>query len=101
AFEKAAALLGTIPWGLEGLAAVRLDQGRFAEARAATERLLGLPGNEAERRVRRRQLDLCDSLLAVAADLPAILPRRARPPQASTPRAPAEWGLKHQRLPAP
>jgi len=47
-----------------------LDLGRFAEARAAVESSLKLPVvNDAERRELRRQLDLCDSLLAVEARL--------------------------------
>src|SRR5262249_27718683 len=99
AFERAATAPGVIPGVWEELAGTRLDQGRFAEARAATERLLKLPANDAERRARQRQLDLCDSLLAVA-DLPAVLAGKERPTEASTLRALAEWCLKHKRLTA-
>src|SRR5262249_56421501 len=83
AFQKAAPRLPGLPWAWEGLAAAQLDQGHFAEARAATQRLLELPGKPAERRGQRRQLDLCDSLLAIAADLPAILAGKHRPAQAA------------------
>jgi serine/threonine-protein kinase len=100
AFEMAAPLAPSFPGTWEGLAAARLDQGRFAEARAATERLLALPAKDAERRARRRQLDLCDSLLAIADDLPAILAGRKRPAAAATQRALAEWCLKHKRFTA-
>jgi serine/threonine-protein kinase len=99
AFQKAAPLLGPIPWAAEGLAAARLDQGRFAEARAALEQLR-LPSKDTERRVRQRQLELCDSLLAIATDLPAIVAGKKRPEKASTQRALAEWCLKHKRLTA-
>jgi tetratricopeptide (TPR) repeat protein len=95
AFQKAAG-----PFAWEGLAAARLDQGRFAEARAALERFRILPTNATQRRARRRQLDLCDSLLAIAADLPAILAGKVRPAKVSTQRALAEWCLKHKRLTA-
>jgi tetratricopeptide (TPR) repeat protein len=100
AFNKAAKLVPGRTWAWEGLAAVRLDQGRFADARAATERLLALPVGSAERRAQRRQLDLCDSMLAIDADLPAILAGKERPAKASTQRALAEWCLKHRRLTA-
>jgi serine/threonine-protein kinase len=99
AFQKAAPLLGPIPWAWEGLAAARLDQGRFAEARAALEPLR-LPPGDTERRARQRQLDLCDSLLPLSADLPAILAGKKRPEKVSTQRALAEWCLKHRRLTA-
>src|SRR5262249_31790992 len=46
AFEKAAPRTPGLPWAWEGLAAARLDQGRFAEARAATERLLELSAKD-------------------------------------------------------
>jgi serine/threonine-protein kinase len=71
AFKKAAGMNLSMAW--EGLAAARLDQGRFAEARAAIRSALALPGSDVAQRARRRQLDLCDSLLAIEADLPAIL----------------------------
>src|SRR5262249_41019633 len=61
AFTRAANVLSARSWAWDGLAAARLDQGRFAEARAATERLLALPSGPAERRAWRRRLDLCDS----------------------------------------
>jgi serine/threonine-protein kinase len=84
----------------DGLAAARLDQGRIAEARAATARLLELPAPEAERHGQRRQLALCDSLVAVEAELPAFLAGDRRPAKVSTQLALAEWCLKHRRLPA-
>jgi serine/threonine-protein kinase len=99
-FDKAATLLPSRSWALEELAAARLDQGRFADARAAAERLAAIPGRPEERRAWRRQLDLCDSLLAIDADLPAILAGKERPADAATQRALAEWCLKHKRLTA-
>jgi serine/threonine-protein kinase len=85
---------------VDGLAAALPDQGRFAEARAAVQRLLELDKTEAGRRTRRRQLDLCDTLLAVDARLPAILAGTDLPTEVSTQRALAEWCLKHKRLTA-
>jgi serine/threonine-protein kinase len=98
AFQKAADGAPSLapPW--EGLATVRLEQGRFAEARAATQRLFALRA-PAQRRAQQRQLDLCDSLLAIAPDLPAILAGKQRPENVATLRALAEWCLKYQRLP--
>jgi serine/threonine-protein kinase len=75
-------------------AAVLLDQGRFVEARAATERLLDLPAGNARRLAQRRQLDLCDSLHAIDAKLPAILAGEERPTDVPTQLALAEWCLK-------
>jgi serine/threonine-protein kinase len=103
AFQKATTLsprgqAGHAGWS--GLAAARLDQGRFADARAATIRLLDLPATEAERRAQRRQIDLCEALLSIDADLPAILAGKERPAKASTQLALAEWCLKHKRLTA-
>jgi tetratricopeptide (TPR) repeat protein len=100
AFTRAANMVHERTWAWDGLAAARLDQGRFADARAATERLLALPAGLAERRAWRRQLDLCDSLLVIDADLPAILAGDEWPAEASTQRALAEWCLKHKRLTA-
>jgi serine/threonine-protein kinase len=100
AFEKAANIVPMRSWAWVGLAAARLDQGRFADAGAATKRLLELPAGPAERRAWQRQLDLCDALLAIADDLPAILAGKKPPAQASTQRAVAEWCLKHKRLTA-
>jgi serine/threonine-protein kinase len=84
----------------EGLAATRLDQGRFAEARAAMEQLLALSEDDAQRRARRRQLEFCDLLLAVEARLPAILAGKERPTEAPAQHAVAVWCLRHKRLPA-
>jgi tetratricopeptide (TPR) repeat protein len=84
----------------EGLAAAQLDRGRFAEARDAAGSLLALPAKEEERRARQRLLDLCDALLAVEADLPAILAGKERPEKVAARRAVAEWCLKYKRLPA-
>src|SRR5262249_22389571 len=84
----------------EGMAAVRLDQGRFGEARTALESHLKLQVSDAERRARRRQLELCNSLLAIESKLPAILAGKERPTDAPTQRALAEWCLKHKRLTA-
>jgi serine/threonine-protein kinase len=98
AFRQAAAGNAGPAW--DGLAAARLDQGRFADARAATERLFKLPATEAERRAQRRQLALCDSLLAVEAKLPAVLAGKERPTDVPTQHALAEWCLKHKRLTA-
>jgi serine/threonine-protein kinase len=85
---------------LEELVAVLLQLGRFAEARTAVESLLKVRQNDAERRARRRQLDLCDAMLAVETKLPAILAGKERPTDAPTQRALAEWFLKHKRLTA-
>src|SRR5262249_50535240 len=59
-----------------------------------------LPPTDATRRAQRRQLDLCDALLSVDADLPAILAGKKRPANASTQLALAEWCLRHKRLTA-
>jgi tetratricopeptide (TPR) repeat protein len=100
AFRKLASVLAesTGAWG--GLAASLLDAGRFADARAATKRLLELPATDATRKAQRRQLDLCDALLSVDADLPAIMAGKKRPAKASTQLAVAEWCLTHKRLTA-
>jgi tetratricopeptide (TPR) repeat protein len=98
AFRQATA--GNADQAWDGLAAVRLDQGRFAEARAATEHLLALPANDSQRRAQRRQLELCDSLLAVEAKLPAILAGEELPADAPTRHALAVWCQKHRRLTA-
>jgi tetratricopeptide (TPR) repeat protein len=100
AFEKAAATVPLLPLPWEWLAPTRLELGQFAEARKATALRLKLLAKSANRRPLQRQLDLCDELLAVAADLPAILAGKERPAQASTLRALAEWCLKYKRLPA-
>jgi tetratricopeptide (TPR) repeat protein len=84
--------------GWSGLAAARLDQGRFADARAATERLLGPATDNPLQRQLRRQLQLCDLLLAVEAKLPTILVGKERPTDVPTQLALAEWCLKHKRL---
>src|SRR5262249_3413925 len=79
AVQKAADLFPASTAAWDGLAASLLDAGRFAEARAATKRLLDLPATDATRRARQRQLDLCDALHSVAADLPAMLAGKKRP----------------------
>jgi serine/threonine-protein kinase len=89
--------------GWSDLAAVLLDQGRFVEARAATQRFLDLPANQAMsafRRAYQRQLDLCDSLHTIEAKLPAILAGDERPTDVPTQFALAQWCLKHKRLTA-
>ena len=88
------------PGTWEGLAAARLDQGRFADARAAIETLLKLPGSDSQRQARRRLLEFCDTLLAVEARIPAILAGKERPTDVPTQRALAEWCFKHKRLTA-
>jgi serine/threonine-protein kinase len=98
AFKKAA--VPGFPWAWEALAAVRLDQGRFADAREVVRSKLAQSANEAERRALRRQLDFCDLLLAVEGKLPAILAGEERPADVPTQRALAEWCLNHRRLPA-
>src|SRR5262249_43963033 len=100
AFRKAANVLPESTAAWDGLAAAALDAGRFADARAATKHLLDLPARDATRRAQRRQLDLCDALLPVVADLPAILASNKRPAKASTQLALAEWCLRHRRLTA-
>jgi tetratricopeptide (TPR) repeat protein len=100
AFQKAATHSPGFAPPLEGLVAVLLNQGRFAEARKAVESLLKLHQEDAERRARRRQLDLCDAMLAIKPRLPAILAGKERPTAVPTQRALAEWCLKHKRLTA-
>jgi tetratricopeptide (TPR) repeat protein len=100
AFRKAADRVPQQPDNWNGLAAALLDLGQFADARAATERLLKLPATEARRRAQRRRLDLCTALVPVEADLPAILTGNKRPESASALRALAEWYLMYRRLPA-
>jgi tetratricopeptide (TPR) repeat protein len=100
AFQKAADRQPQSPPGWEGLAAARLDQGRFAEARAAIKSALALPHDDVGRRAQRRQLDLCESLLAIDANLPAVLAGKERPTDVPTQRALAEWCLNHKQLPA-
>lgn len=100
AYRKAANLDPQIGVVWDELAASLLDLGRFAEARAATQRSLDLPATAADRRAQQRQRDLCDALLSVDADLPAILAGKERPRKVSTQLALAEWCLKHRRLPA-
>jgi serine/threonine-protein kinase len=100
AFRKAADLVPQHPEAWDGLAAALLDRGRFAEARAATERLLKLPATEASRRAQRRQLDLCDALIPFESGLPEILAGKGPPESASARRALAEWCLRHRRLTA-
>src|SRR5262249_38967357 len=73
----------------EGLAAALLDQGRFAEARTAAERM---PVQHAA--AKRRLVELCDSLRAIEADLPAILAGKKRPADAPTRLAVAHWCLR-------
>jgi serine/threonine-protein kinase len=101
AFRKAATLSPGFALPLEELVAVLLHLGRFAEARTAVESLLKLRQNDAERRAWRRQLDLCDAMLAVESRLPAVLAGKERPTDAPTQLALAEWCLKHRRLTAP
>jgi serine/threonine-protein kinase len=98
AFKKVAS--PSFHWGWEGLAAVRLDQGRFADAQAALRSWQAQSANEAERRALQRQLDFCDLLLAVEGKLPAILAGDERPADVPTQRALAEWCLNHKGLPA-
>jgi serine/threonine-protein kinase len=100
AFTRAAKVVGYRFWAWDGLAAARLDQGRFAEARAAIAPLLEMAGKPEEHRAHRRTLELCDALLPIADNLPAILAGKERPATAATLRALAEWCLKHKRLPA-
>jgi serine/threonine-protein kinase len=99
AFRKAADLDPRNVAAWDGLSVALLDQGHFADARAATEHLAALPAPEAARGAPGRRLDLCDALLAVDADLPAILAGQERPGKVATQRALAEWCLKHRRLP--
>src|SRR5262249_13025387 len=88
------------PFVWEELAESLLDQGHFAEARAAIESHLALGMADAERRAQRRRLDLCNAMLAVEAKLPAILAGKQQPADVPTQLALAEWCLKHKHLPA-
>jgi serine/threonine-protein kinase len=98
AFEKAAADKTLRIFALDELAAVRLDQGRFTEARDTTRTILGMTPDSPLRRARQRQLELCETLLAISADLPGILEGKPPPTDATTLRCLAEWCLKHKRL---
>jgi hypothetical protein len=64
------------------------------------QRLLDLPATEPERRAQRRLFNLCDTLVPVADQLPAILAGKERPAEVATQRALAEWCLKYRGLPA-
>jgi len=110
AFRKVTTFKDKSHWIWEGMAAIRLNQGRFGEARTALEqfdeartaleKVQKLPKGDEERRGRRRQLDLCHSLVAIENKLPAILAGMERPADASIQRALAEWCLTHKRLTA-
>src|SRR5262249_16209623 len=69
AFRKAAATNPPHHMAWEELAELLLDQGQFAEARAAIESRLALPLDDAQRRAQRRRLDHCNAMLAVEAKL--------------------------------
>jgi serine/threonine-protein kinase len=84
--------------GWRGVAAARLDQGRFADARSATEQLLRIYTAGPVEREMLRQRNLCDLLLAVEPRLPAILADKDQPTDVPTQRALAEWCFKHKRL---
>jgi serine/threonine-protein kinase len=98
AFRKAVTNSPGFGVPLEELTAALLDQGRFAEARTVIESRLKLPAKDAERRAPRRQLDLCNSLLALEHNLPAVLAGKERPTDVPARRALAEWCLTHKRL---
>jgi Flp pilus assembly protein TadD len=100
AFRKAAEFNPKSTQAWDSLASALLDQGRFAEARAATQRVLDLPATEPERRAERRLFNLCDTLVPVTDRLPAILAGKERPAGIATQRALAEWCLKYRGLPA-
>jgi serine/threonine-protein kinase len=85
---------------LDGLIEALLHLGRFAEARTAIESRLKIRSTDAERRAQRRQLDLCNSMLAIQSKLSAILAGQERPTDVPTQGALAEWCLKYKRLPA-
>lgn len=100
AFQKVT-FKGKSHWVWESMATIRLEQGRFGEARTTYQSVLRLKlKDEEERRVRQRQLDLCNSLLAIENKLPTIFAGKERPTDAPTQRALAEWCLKHKRLTA-
>jgi serine/threonine-protein kinase len=100
AFRKAATAEPRDHGAWEGLVGALLDRGCFAEARAVSEERLDLTQNDAYRRAQRRQLNLCNALLAVDAKLPAILAGTERPTDVPTQLALAEWCFKHKRRPA-
>jgi tetratricopeptide (TPR) repeat protein len=100
AFRRAATLVPRYPFVWEELAESLLDQGHFAEARAAIESHLTLGTADALRRAQRRRLDLCNAMLAVEANLPAILAGKEQPTDVPTQLALGELCLKHKRLPA-
>jgi serine/threonine-protein kinase len=82
----------------DGLIDALLDEGRFSEAREAIQTRLKLRATDADRRAQRRQLEICNLLLAVEAKLPAILDGKEDPIEVPTKLAIAEWCLKYKRF---
>jgi tetratricopeptide (TPR) repeat protein len=83
---------------VEELTTALLNQGRFLEARTAIESRLKIRATDAQRRAQRRELDLCEALLAIQSKVPSILAGKERPTDVPTQHALAEWCLKHKRL---
>jgi serine/threonine-protein kinase len=100
AFRKSVGVEPRSRQAWRGVAAALLDQGNFGEARVATQRLLDLPATDDVLGAERRQLELCETLLGIEADLPAILAAKKRLTEVVPQRALAEWCFKHRRLPA-
>jgi serine/threonine-protein kinase len=83
-----------------GFTASLLDQGNFAEARTSIQTHLATPVSELHRRTQQHRLELCNTMLAIESNLPAILAGKERPNGARTQLALAEWCLKDKHLTA-
>jgi serine/threonine-protein kinase len=81
----------------DGLIEALLDHGQFADAREAVQTRLTLYATDLQRRTQRRQLEICNLILAVESKLPAILDGKEEPTDVPTKLAVAEWCLKHSR----
>jgi tetratricopeptide (TPR) repeat protein len=76
AFRAALKSLALVPEVWLGLTESLLDQGNFAEARTTIETHLAQPMSEAYRRAQRHRLELCNVMLSMEPNLPAILGNR-------------------------
>jgi tetratricopeptide (TPR) repeat protein len=97
-FEQATKCDPVMRMAWELLAAALLKRGRFIEARAATQKCLGLPlDDEPRRKAQRQQIALCDRLLSLEARLPRILEGKEKTADASQQRDLAELCGKYKR----
>jgi serine/threonine-protein kinase len=84
----------------DALAVAELDRGNFAEARTATQRALALPAADTDPQAQRQRLEMCNALLAVESQLPALLAGEQRTTSSATLLALAEWCFDHKRCTA-